>query len=168
MTPDYFRTLFDYNYGARDRVLAAMADLSEAEYFRENGFTYRSIRGILTHCLDAEYGWRSRFEGQARTRVISEAEVSTPKLLETRWREDEAKMRTYLARLTDADLAGDLVWRATDGDVRRLPNLWLSLAHVVNHSTQHRSEAAEALTMIGRSPGDLDLGAYAAEVMARK
>jgi uncharacterized damage-inducible protein DinB len=77
-------------------------------------------------------------------------------------------MRAYLATLTDAALAGDLVWRAADGDERRLSNLWLSLAHVVNHSTQHRSEAAEALTMIGRSPGDLDLGDYAAKVVARK
>jgi uncharacterized damage-inducible protein DinB len=163
MNVDYFRTLFDYDYWARDRLLAAMSDVTEAEYSTENGFTYGSIRGILTHCVDAEYGWRCRFQGEARKGVISEAEVATPALLAERWREEEAEMRTYLARLTDADLVGDLVWRATDGNERRLPNLWLSLAHVVNHSTQHRSEAAEALTMVGRSPGDLDLGLYARE-----
>jgi uncharacterized damage-inducible protein DinB len=167
MTPDYFRTLFDYNYWARDRMLVAMGDLSGAEYARANGFTYGSIRGILTHCLDTEYAWRCRFEGEARQAHISEAEVLTPALLGARWREEEAMMRAYLARLSDAELAGDLVWRAADGSEQRLPNLWLSLAHVVNHSTQHRSEAAEALTMVGRSPGDLDLGAYAAEVMRK-
>jgi uncharacterized damage-inducible protein DinB len=163
MNADYFRTLFDYNYWARDRLLAAMRDLPEAEYASENGFTYRSIRGILTHCLDGEYGWRCRFESEPDRGVIPEAEVATPALLTDRWREEEAKMRKYLARLTDSDLSVGFAWRGSDGNERRLPNLWLSLAHVVNHSTQHRSEAAEALTMVGRSPGDLDLGLYARE-----
>lgn len=38
---------------------------------------------------------------------------------------------------------------------------WQALAHVVNHGTQHRSEAAALLTAVGRSPGDLDMFDYA-------
>lgn len=38
--------------------------------------------------------------------------------------------------------------------------LWDMMWHVVNHSMQHRSEAAMALTALGRSPGDVDLLDY--------
>ena len=38
--------------------------------------------------------------------------------------------------------------------------LWKSMAHLSYHSMQHRSEAAEALTMAGSSPGDIDLMIY--------
>ncbi len=161
MNVEYFRTLFDYNYWARDRLLAALEGISEADFGRQMGFSYGSIRGILTHCLEAEYGWRSRFEGRSGLGPISDADTATPSLLAARWREEEALMRRYLEKLTESDLASDFAWRTSSGDEVRLPNLWLSLAHVINHSTQHRSEAAEALTMIGRSPGDLDLGDYA-------
>jgi uncharacterized damage-inducible protein DinB len=38
--------------------------------------------------------------------------------------------------------------------------VWQMLAHVINHGTQHRSEAAALLTTAGRSPGELDMIVY--------
>ena len=40
--------------------------------------------------------------------------------------------------------------------------LWQLLTLVYQHTLQHRSEAAEALTMVGRSPGALDFPVYLA------
>ena len=60
-------------------------------------------------------------------------------------------MRAWLAKLDDADMGVP----AAGGRP-----LWQCLAHVVNHGTQHRSEAAMMLTHWGQSPGELDLFYY--------
>ena len=41
--------------------------------------------------------------------------------------------------------------------------IWELLTIVFSHTIQHRSEAAEALTKVGRSPGNLDLLIYLRE-----
>ena len=159
MDADYFRTLFDHLYWARDRVLAAAEGLSDEEYGRENGFTYKSIRGILTHALGGEQIWLKRARGEALGGFLTEIDVPSVAALRERWLEDEAKMRAYLAGLTDEAVAGAVTFRGRDGNERSFP-VWQLLTLVYHHTVQHRSEAAEALTMIGRSPGDMDFIFY--------
>jgi uncharacterized damage-inducible protein DinB len=154
---DYFRILYRYNYWARDRLLARALFVKPEDYVRPNGFTYGSLRGILVHTLSGEWTWRQRWqEGVSPAAELSEEELPTLSALAARWESEEKFMRAFLDGLTDEKLSEELRYRKRDGTEFAHP-LWQAMAHLANHGTHHRAEAAEALTMLGHSPGDIDL-----------
>lgn len=157
MTRDDLLLLFDYNYWATERLLNAVGKLS-AEQYAETvaGLSMGSIRNTLVHMLAAERIWRLRcLEGQSPTQLLRWEDLPALDLLRSVWVEEEEAMRAGLARLTDGMLAGRLAYRTTDGQPKE-EILWQLLVQVVNHGTQHRAEAAVALTAFGFSPGDVD------------
>jgi uncharacterized damage-inducible protein DinB len=158
MDADFFREVFDYSYWARDRVLGAAQGLSDEDYQKSNGFNYDGLRTLFAHAIAAESGYVARWSGVAADRITEDDVASLDALLE-RWREVESRMRAFVGSLADADLKREVVSQTRDGkEFRR--TLAQDMFQAVNHGTQHRSEAAEALTRIGRSPGDLDFAVY--------
>ena len=159
MNADYFRTVFDHLYWARDRVLDAAAKLSDEEYSADRGFTYKSVRGMLTHAMSAEAMWGARARGEAPPPPTTQEAVPSVGALQQRWAEEESRMRAFLAGLDDAAVSGSVTFRGRDGNERSIP-VWHILTLLYHHTVQHRSEAAEALTMAGHSPGDMDFLVY--------
>ena len=153
--------LFDYNYWANRRILNA-AEMLTAEQYTQGipGLSMGSVRGTLAHMLAAEHIWRLRcMEGQSPTSLLREDDLPAFGQLRQVWTEEETAMRAGLARLTDAALVGRLSYLTTNGKPME-ETLWQLLAHLVNHGTQHRAEAAVALTAFGHSPGDVDMIVY--------
>jgi uncharacterized damage-inducible protein DinB len=152
-------TLYDYNYWATRRILAASVQVSREQFLAPTAHSFASLRGTLVHTLDTEYGWRMLCQHQTLTVDMDEVAFPSFDALEQRWNEEEGAMRDYLARLSDDDLT-DYVRYTTDSGQKRERVLWHCLLHVVNHGTQHRSEAAAILTGYGHSPGDLDFTVF--------
>ncbi len=149
--------LYDYNYWANAHVLKAAAQLTPDQFTAPHGLSHGSIRGALAHVLAAEIVWRLRCQsGISPTALPTDIDFPTLDALQSRWAEEEAAMRTFLASLTDERLSQSIEYTTTKG-VRHSNILWQLLAHVVNHGTQFRAEAAVALTAESHSPGDLDL-----------
>ena len=68
-------------------------------------------------------------------------------------------MRAYLNPLSDEDMDSHLRYTASSG-IQRDRIIWHCHIHLVNHGTQHRSEAAAILTDLGHSPGELDFTVF--------
>jgi uncharacterized damage-inducible protein DinB len=151
--------LYEYNYWANKKILAASASVSQEQFTEPASFPYGGLHGTLLHTLDSEWGWRSLFQKIETASDLLPADYPTPSALETRWKEEETAMRAYLASLRDEDMESHLRY-TIDGGIQRDRILWHALLHVVNHGTQHRSEAAALLTAYGHSPGDLDFTVF--------
>ena len=154
-------TLYDYNDWANRRILDAAARVTQEQFIAPASYSYGSLRGTLVHTLNAELIWRSRWQGEPVT-MLREEDVPAVAALTERWRQEERRLRDYLAGLRDEDLDRPLSYMTSTG-ASYTQTLWPLLVHVVNHGTQHRSEAAVMLTDFGQSPGDIDFVVFLRE-----
>jgi uncharacterized damage-inducible protein DinB len=147
--------LFDFSYAATRIILEAAERVTDEQWAAQPPLREaRSLQQILVHMLDTEQGWRENLRAGRRNASLEldPADFPNAATLVSAWRHDEQVMRSWLTTLDD-----DTVNAAS-----YIPQLklWQCLVHVVNHGTQHRSEAAMILTHFGQSPGDLDFTFY--------
>ncbi|MEX2029526.1 MAG: DinB family protein [Anaerolineales bacterium] len=156
-------TLFEYNHWANRRILDTAAEITPEQFLAPASYSRGGLRPTLAHILDGERSWRLLL--QEGTMPFDMKEELFPALVDltARWNVEQAEMRGYLASLKDADLPAVVRYTTSTG-VKRERVRWHCLVHVVNHGTQHRSEAAALLTNFGHSPGDLDFTIYLNEL----
>jgi uncharacterized damage-inducible protein DinB len=152
--------IYEYNYWANGRLLARAADVSPEQFIAPASFPCGGLRGTLVHILEAEMAWHMRCHGAGVPEELSEDGFPDLAILEARWRGEEKTMRAYLAGLRDGDLNNHVRYTSFLNGKSYDRILWHCLYHVVNHGTQHRSEAAALLTNYGCSPGDLDFTVF--------
>lgn len=151
--------LVQYNFWANGRILTACSQLSNEQFTRvlEADPGWGSLRGILVHTLDTEYGWRTVLQ-QLDDVILDEADFPDVATLKARWQSEEAAWLDYVNGLNDESLN-----QGYGSDPDTSPTVWQTIMHVVMHGIQHRSEAAWILTENGRSPGELDFGQFLKE-----
>ena len=149
------RFLFAYDRWATRKVLDAARALGRADWPVGEPVGTRQLGDILVHQLGAHQRWRHGLAELPGERPRPEREpLPAVDGLAAAWDVEWAALDAWLDTIDDA-------WLARTGD--GVP-FWQMLAHVANHGTQHRSEAAALLTAAGRSPGDLDMIFFSEEV----
>ena len=154
-------SLYAYQHRSTDRVLVSSGQLTPVEFTATVVPGQASVRDLLVHVFDVQIchvawvsGRMSRGESFARKfpRENYPDIASVGRFWSVVMRETDDFIRELN---TDFDLGRLFPRQLPDGNtVTRA--VWEVLLHVTNHSTQHRSEVAVALTALGRSPGDLD------------
>ncbi|MBA2381331.1 MAG: hypothetical protein H0V73_04395 [Chloroflexi bacterium] len=153
MITDDIRYLFAYDRWATAKILARIEGIDDATWSATGVFDVRGLGGILVHHLGATQRWRHGLLEDGLAPRPEKEPLPSPSGLIAAWSQEWPAGDAWLAAIDDAWLD-----RQDEG-----VTFWQMLAHVVNHGTQHRAEAAALLTQAGRSPGDLDMIDYAEE-----
>jgi uncharacterized damage-inducible protein DinB len=148
--------LYKYNQWANAKILNAAANVTPEQYLAPAAFPHGGLRSTLVHALFAEWIWRNRWEGNSPTYRLKPGDFPTIESLRERWLAEEKQLMDFAEGVTDERLNQPFNYNNTSGKpLTKI--LWHAMVHLVNHGTQHRTEAAAMLTDFGCSPGDIDL-----------
>jgi uncharacterized damage-inducible protein DinB len=150
------RFLFAFDRWATRRVLAVVDGVPRDVWGATGVVGDRGLGSILVHHLGAHQRWRHGLSGSDESPRPEREPLPAPDALARGWADEWDALDAWLDTLPDG-------WLTELGD--GVP-FWQMLAHVVNHGTQHRSEAATLLTAARRSPGDLEMIDFAEELAA--
>ena len=155
--------LYKYNQWANAKILHAAASLTPEQFLAPATFPHGGLRGTLVHALSAEWIWRTRWEGTSPAFMLKAEEFPDFPSLRSRWSAEEMRLMDFVSGIPEQRLENTFEYTNTSGKpFRRV--LWHAMVHLVNHGTQHRTEAAAMLTDFGCSPGDIDLIFFVSEI----
>lgn len=150
--------LFGYDRWATKRVLATLDGIPPELWGHAGAVGERGLGAILVHQLGAAQRWRHAIQRTGEEPEPEDEPLLSVEELRSRWAVEWVAVDAWVPTLDE-----DLLAYVHEGEA-----IWQMLAHVVNHGTQHRSEAAALLTAAGHSPGDLDMIDYVDEVAATR
>ena len=154
------KTLVDYHYWARDRLLEAVEHLSPEELTKDLGNSFPSIRDTLVHLYGAECIWCARWDGSAPQTMPDPVGFPDIATIRRVWADQELKVRGALEGLGAQGVGKLIEYRTLNGEPQAQP-FWQMLQHLVNHGSYHRGQVTTMLRQVGQRPAKaMDLIAF--------
>lgn len=166
MNAEDFRLLYDYNSWANHRTLDVCAQLTEDQFTRDMGSSFRSARDTLVHIMLVEWLWLERWHGRSPNSYAPVSEFPNVDAVRARWAEIDSDLRDYIASLNPEEVQR-VVHHTTTAGVPQAAPLWQMLQHLANHGTYHRGQLATLLRQLGAKANSTDLIAFYRERAAQ-
>jgi uncharacterized damage-inducible protein DinB len=154
------RTLLDYHYWARDRVLDAASALTADQFTRNLGSSFGSVRDTLAHLYSAEWAWYSRWQGTSPTAALPADQFPDIASIRQPWTAHEARMRAFLESLGEPGITRVFEYKVLSGQSGSSVFSQM-LQHLVNHASYHRGQVTTLLRQLGAAPAkSMDMIAF--------
>jgi uncharacterized damage-inducible protein DinB len=154
------KTLLDYHYWARDRLLEAIEPLTPDQFTKDLGSSFKSVRDTVAHLHAAEWAWHSRWTGVSPTQLLPDDRFADVSAIRKAWSELEQQVRGLVDALGEAGVAQVIDYKLLSGAEGSSP-FWQMLQHVVNHASYHRGQVTTMLRQLGAQPAkSMDMIAF--------
>jgi uncharacterized damage-inducible protein DinB len=154
------RTMLDYHYWARDRMLDALDALTPEQFTRDLGSSFKSIRDTVAHTYAAEWAWYMRWQGESPKALLPAEQFPDVAALRAAWTAHETNVRGFVESLGDEGVGRVIDYTLLNGSPGSTP-IWQMVQHVVNHASYHRGQVTTMLRQIGATPAkSMDMIAF--------
>jgi uncharacterized damage-inducible protein DinB len=138
-----------YNAWCNERLYAAAAKLTEADYRADHSAFFKSMHGTLNHLLVGDRIWMRRFTGKGEVPASLDATLYDDFVaLRAARRSEDAGISRYVESLSDDDLGRKIRYRTLSNPADIEQVLSPALDHFFNHQTHHRGQAHALLSPI--------------------
>ena len=156
-------SLLDFGDWVDARIWSCVETLEPAQFTQALDYSVGSIRDQLAHMLGAERVWLARMQGKEtppQWRDYSQFPDST--VTRNAAKQTRMALRDYVDRLSETQVREYYHWPPYDhGRDDPASSRWLTLLHVVNHGTDHRSQILLQLARHFDAPTlEIDLSRY--------
>lgn len=155
------QTIFDYHYGMFESVWECAAQLENALFVADNGYSLGSVRNHLVHCMNVDDRWLARLQQTTLPDVLEESDYPNLASIRPEWDAVRERVLAYVTGLSPAEMEASVSvaipgryskpQRARRRDV---------LLHMVNHGTDHRAQILARLHELGAPTVEQDLMLY--------
>ena len=169
MTKDDIQLLYEYDRWANSRVLQAASALSDEQFMRDLGGSFRSVRDTLVHIIGGEWSWlaywkepchSSSFLTDLKTRrdaLFNPDAFPNVAAVQLKWAEVEEEQAEFVNCVTDESLEKMIPFRTTQVRLAQL------MQHLANHSTYHRGQVALMMRQLDAEPVATDFHEFLLE-----
>jgi len=138
-----------YNAWCNERLYAAAAKVSDADYRADRGAFFKSLHGTLNHLLVADRIWMKRFTGAGEQPPSLDAILYDDfAALRAARQSQDTLIGRYIGQLSEDDLNRTISYRTVVNPQTIEQALAPALDHFFNHQTHHRGQAHALLSGI--------------------
>jgi uncharacterized damage-inducible protein DinB len=159
VTRELLCLLFQYNQWADRRMLDACSALTNEQFTRDLGSSFRSVRDTMVHLYGAEWVWNERIHGRSPSSLVAGTGFPDLASVRAKLEEIDSYYLDYVTRITPQELERVIHYKSFAGDEFSNP-IWQTLHQLTNHASYHRGQIVTLLRQLGAKPVTTDLIAF--------
>jgi len=156
MNADDFRSFYEYHFSENRKLWDSyITSLSQEQFTQPSSYSQGSVRNQIVHVMNVDNAWFGDLRGHQNAPELNPPDTTDRDIIRAYGDTVEARMRDYLAGLSDKMLSS----KPLQGEDANLV-LWQVLLHVANHATDHRAQMLRQMNDLGIKTGPQDYVFY--------